>query len=281
MPTLRQWFIFFYASTVMTLFIVAIIIAIQTNSVAENWNVHRCNPVFMLFSGDVEKNFTDCVQNIQTSMMGQALQPITWSMYNLSNVSSLIVDGLNDTRQMFDTTRNFITQIVQLVFGTLLNLVVEFQKITLKISDIGAKIVGTMTGLLFILDGTNKTMLSAWNGPPGQLTRKIGSCFTLSQTINGILITDYKKGDKIGDSIICNIIFIEQDGEEKLYEYEDIVVSGSHCVLYKNEWIRIDKHKNSKYIRNTYDGEKLICFITSNGKIQIKNIIFGDYNRIA
>jgi len=277
MPTLRQWGLFFYASVAMTIFIMIIIGCIQSVEISNNWNSNRCNPMFMLFSGNVEENFTYCVQNIQTSMMGQALQPITWSMSNLASVSSILSEGLNDTRQMFDNTRNFITNIVSIVFGTLLNLVVEFQKLSLNISDIGAKIIGTMTGLLFILDGTNKTMLSAWNGPPGQLTRKLGSCFEYNQIINNKPINQYKAGDVIGKSIIKNVLIIEQDGTELMYNFNGFIISGSHTVYYNGSMIRIENHPQSIFLRNTREKEKLVCFITNTGTIPVDKFIFGDY----
>lgn len=279
MPTLLQWSIFFYTVIVMSLFIIIINVLLQSVTISNNWNSVRCNPVYMLFSGDVEKNFTYCIQNIQTSMMGQVLQPITWSMSNLASVSSLLTEGLNDTREMFDSTRTFITSIVQMVFGTFLNLVVEFQKISLTMKDVGNKIIGTMTTLLFVLDGTNKTMLSAWNGPPGQLTRKLGSCFELNQKINNKYIIDYKIGEIIQDNVyILNIIYIDQDdNNEDLYNFNNIIVSGSHCIFNGKEFIKIKNHPESKYIRKTNSKEKLICFITNTHTIPINNYIFGDY----
>ena len=45
----------------------------------------------------------------------------------------------------------------------------------MAIKDMMGKVMGMMTTLLFLLDGTVKTMKSAWNGPPGKLTRAL--CF--------------------------------------------------------------------------------------------------------
>ena len=34
-----------------------------------------------------------------------------------------------------------------------------------------------MATIMFLIDGTVKTMKSGWNGPPGQLIRALGNCF--------------------------------------------------------------------------------------------------------
>jgi hypothetical protein len=55
-----------------------------------------------------------------------------------------------------------------------MNTLIEFQKITMGIKDLMGKTVGIITTLLYVVDGSMKTMQSGWNGPPGQLVRSIG-----------------------------------------------------------------------------------------------------------
>ena len=60
---------------------------------------------------------------------------------------------INNVRAMFNKVRTFITSTIQSVFGVFLNLVIEFQKITISINDLIGKIIGTMVSLMYILSG--------------------------------------------------------------------------------------------------------------------------------
>ena len=67
--------------------------------------------------------------------------------------------------------RNFISSIVQSIFGVFLNILTQFQFILIKMKDMLAKIVGIMASMMFILQGSVMTMNATWNGPPGQMVR--------------------------------------------------------------------------------------------------------------
>jgi len=82
--------------------------------------------------------------------------------------------SLNNFRNLFTHIRDSITGIVTGIFSVFLNMLIEFQKITMGIKDLMGKTVGILTTLLYVVDGTVMTMESGWNGPPGQLIRSIG-----------------------------------------------------------------------------------------------------------
>ena len=75
---------------------------------------------------------------------------------------------------MFSYIRTKIKDIVMGIFGVFLNMLIEFQKITMGVKDLMGKTVGILTTLLYVVDGTVMTMQSGWDGPPGQLVRSIG-----------------------------------------------------------------------------------------------------------
>ena len=89
---------------------------------------------------------------------------------SLDNVSG----SLNNFRNMFSYIRDSIGGIVTGIFGVFLNMLIEFQKITMGIKDLMGKTVGIITTLMYVVDGSMMTMQSGWNGPPGQLVRSIG-----------------------------------------------------------------------------------------------------------
>jgi hypothetical protein len=119
---------------------------------------------------------------------------------NLTEMSGGLGDSLNNMRKMIANIRGFTSNIIQNIFGVFSNLIIEFQKILIAIKDMVGKIIGVLMVVMYIMDGSIKTMHSMWNGPPGDLVRSIGSCFhpeTKIKLQNGekICMKDISLGD--------------------------------------------------------------------------------------
>ena len=71
----------------------------------------------------------------------------------------------------------YVFLIYKNIYGIFLNIIIEFQNIIIGIKDLVGKMIGILTTLLYVLDGSSKTVESAWNGPSGQLVRSLGNCF--------------------------------------------------------------------------------------------------------
>ena len=153
-------------------------LVIGTKYIQDNWPLYRCNPTVMPFSSmfghDAGENFTYCIQNMQTDYMGYLLEPINYMTSITAGSLGNIGSSLNHFRNMFSYIRTKIKDIVMGIFGVFLNMLIEFQKITMGVKDLMGKTVGILTTLLYVVDGTVMTMQSGWNGPPGQLIRSIG-----------------------------------------------------------------------------------------------------------
>ena len=131
----------------------------------------------MPLADDVETNFVYCIQTSMSSFMGFIMQPLTFLTQSMSGMLSGFLNEINMVRAMFNKIRTFISSCIQSVFGVFLNLVIEFQKIIIGIKDLIGKSIGVMVTLMYVIDGSVKTMQSAWNGPTGQLVRALGKCF--------------------------------------------------------------------------------------------------------
>jgi hypothetical protein len=153
-------------------------LVIGTKYIQDHWSLYRCNPTVMPFSGmfghDAGENFTYCIQNMQTDYMGYLLEPVNYMTSVTAGSLDDIGSSLNNFRNMFSYIRDSVTGIVTGIFSVFLNMLIEFQKITMGIKDLMGKTVGVLTTLLYVVDGTVMTMQSGWNGPPGQLVRSIG-----------------------------------------------------------------------------------------------------------
>ena len=256
--------------------------------IKENWNLYRCNPPYWIFSENISEDFTYCVQNTQMNMMGYLLEPLNYMVNSLTSVGSGINDSVNNSRGMISSIRNFMSEIIENVFGVFLNMIVEFQKIIISIKDMVGKMIGIVVTIMYVLDGSIKTMNSAWSGPPGQLVKAIGSCFDPKTKItlaNGkqYNMENVPLGAELQDGgKIFAVLKIDNLKKEPLYKIkgnnQDIYVTGEHFVFDKTnkKWIQVQYYKNSQIQENNIP-EYFSCLITTNRHIKIDEELFWDW----
>ena len=282
------------------------------SSIAEikkNWSLYRCNPMYMPLSDDIQRDFTYCVQNMQTNYMGHLLQPITYNLSTITNNMGGLSEEMNGVRGMFNKTRNFVGDIFQSIFGVFFNMIVEFQRLTVSTRDLMGKTVGIMATFIYVLDGSVKTMNSAWSGPPGKTVRSLGAvgqafsklkkpkmpklrlCFhpeTKLKLDNGsvVCMKDVELGSVLENGSVVEAVMKinNKDTREKYYvirnagvNNEDIYVTGSHLVFddSKKLFIPVDEYEKAEKTDET--SEWFSCLITSNHKISIGNELFWDW----
>jgi hypothetical protein len=222
------------------------------------------------------------------NMMGFLLQPLNYMISSLTSISGGFSDAINKIREMFSSIRNFVSEIIENVFGVFLNLIVEFQKIIISIKDMVGKMIAIVVSIMYILDGSIKTMNSTWRGPPGQLVKALGSCFhpnTMITLSNGHQFTmeNLPLGAELSDgSKVFAILKINNSKREPLYKIkgkiQDIYVTGEHFVFDKTnkKWIQIKDYKDAQ-IQPENIIDYFACLITTNRHIVIDDELFWDW----
>ena len=66
---------------------------------------------------------------------------------------------------------------------------------------------------------------------------------------------------------------------EKMYVLNDIIVSGTHKVIYENKFIEVEKHPQSRIYEK--DIEQVYCINTSKKFIKIQDLFFSDYDDLS
>ena len=291
MPTGQNWINFIYVNLGFTLYTVATYYLSSLKEIKDNWPLYRCNPMYMPLSDNMSADFTYCVQNITTSFMGYLLQPLTFITSSLSSLGGDFSNQINNIREMFNKIRTFVSTIIQSIFGVFLNLIIEFQKIIMGMKDLIGKTIGILVTLMYVLDGSIKTMNSAWKGPSGQLVRALGKCFypeTKIKLKNGniVAIKDINLGDVLENgSVVYSTMKIDnKNNKEDLYcikekgvNGDNIIVTGSHLVfdISKNKFVKVSEYH--KAVKSKIKTEWFSCLITSDHKIQIGSEIFWDW----
>jgi hypothetical protein len=288
MPSGKNWVNFVYINIAFAIYIAGVFYYNQIAQIKANWPLYRCNPMYMFLADDLQENFTYCVQNMQTSFMGYLLQPLTFITSSLTTMLGGFMADIQNIRAMFNKIRTFFSSIIESVFGVFLNLIIEFQRITIGIKDLIGKTIGIMVSLMYVMDGSIKTMNSTWNGPPGQLVRSLGKCFhpfTYIKLKNGNIkhMKDLDLGDVLEDGSIVESVMKIDNKKEPIPFYlintneSDILVTGSHLVFdkEKNHFIKVQDYK--KAILTDIKFDWFSCLITDTHKIPIGNEIFWDW----
>jgi hypothetical protein len=292
MPTLKNYFDFILINLAFMTQIFALIYFRAAADVKENWPLYRCNPPYWVFSENISEDFTYCVQNTQINTMGYLLQPITYLISNLTSFSGNLGTSLDSIRQMISGIRGFTGNIVENIFGVFLNLIIEFQKMIISIKDMVGKLIGVVVTILYVLDGSIKTMNSTWNGPPGQMVKAIGSCFhpeTKIKVKSGDIYSmkDLPLGIELEDgSKVFSVLKVDNPNKLPLYKInngvnnEAIYVTGDHFILdpASNKFIQVKDYKDAKIqLKTEMYSNWFSCLITTNRRIKINKHIFWDW----
>ena len=291
MPTGKNWMIFLYVNIAFAIYIAGVFYFNQLAKIKADWPLYRCNPMYMFLADNIEQNFVYCVQTTQSSFMGYLLQPLTFITNSLGSMLSGFMGDIQNIRAMFNKIITFFSSILESIFGVFLNLVIEFQKITIGITDLIGKTIGIMTTLLYTIDGSIMTMQSTWNGPPGQLVKSLGKCFHPNTYIklkdgNIKYMKDVDLGDILEDGSIVESIMKIDNKKERIPLYkitgmgvnnEDIYVTGSHLVHDKNlGFIKTENYSKAKLCEDIKT-DWFSCLITDTHNIHIGKEIFWDW----
>ena len=278
------------------------VLSVGINQIKEDWPVYRCNPVIMpfasIFGQDIVNNFTYCIQSMQGNYMSYLMQPLQYNLNIIGNIVKGLTGAINSVRAFFNNIRNRIISIVKSIFSVFLNILIEFQRLTINIKDLFNKLIGIMVALMYTLNGSIMTMNSAWSGPPGQLTRAL--CFHPETKLRLkddtlVCIKDVPLNAVLKNGTIVNAVMhisnLDENGKEieALYKLKggekseqsesesDILVSGSHLVY-------VPTTKVFDHVENLLEAEKtdifcdtFTCLITSNHTIPIGKWIFHDW----
>jgi hypothetical protein len=268
------------------------VLTVGIGRVKKNWVLYRCNPAVMpfasLFGHDAMQNFTFCIQNMQTNFMGHLLQPLHYNFNLIGNVTGSISDAVNDVRQFFYKLRSMIASLTQTLFAVFLNVVVEFQRVTIAVRDMFGKLTGMLVVLIYTVGGTMMTAKSWYDGPPGELLRGVAkfACFAPDTQVRlacgkTLAMKDVPLGAALSNGAEVRAVMRVKNpgGREPYYEIDGIHVTGNHLVYDTSAraYVRVMDFPDSRLSGRAADTE-LACLITTNNTIQIGTRLFHDWD---
>jgi hypothetical protein len=141
-----------------------------------DWINQRCSPIVMPFAGLINppdpkkmsafdftaQNFTGCIQNILSDIIGTFLAPF----YYLVNSITKVLDGLNASLQairgVLSTIRDSVGEVSGQVMGKALSIMIPIQHMVIKMKDTINKTQGVMLSAIYMLMGTFQTITASF-----------------------------------------------------------------------------------------------------------------------
>tara|TARA_Y100000591_G_C21567024_1_gene561475 strand:- start:17 stop:556 length:540 start_codon:yes stop_codon:yes gene_type:complete len=154
---------------------IASILGMGIEHIKQNWNEYKCMPVIIPFAGlfghQSTETFNECVQGITGNFISDILGPV----YTIFNQISSITDQIGSFMTTFNTMtggykNNFLSNITD-VYGIGTRILLGLTQFGIKIQDMFNRVLGIFVTIIFIIIGLNTTVISIWNGLPGQIVR--------------------------------------------------------------------------------------------------------------
>jgi hypothetical protein len=284
----------------LTFFIIVIFIGIYSfniftvgiENIKKNWPQYRCNPTVMPFASwfgqDPAKNFTYCIQNMQTSYMGHLLKPTNHMFGLITKSISGLMNSLQSFREKISSLVSNITNVIKSIMGVFINILIQFQYILIKIKDTIGKLLGISATLIYMIDGTYKTGKSIWDGPVGGTMRFI--CFhpdTPMKLIDGSFkkMCELEIGDILENNRKVEATMKMSSNEENPYYSiyskvlnQNLYVTGHHLIRdpNTNQMIYVKDYDKSILCDNIKT-EFVNCIVTDDHLVNIGEYTFWDW----
>lgn len=268
---------------------------IMKAQINKNWVKYRCNPIVIPFAGLFGKNsmqnFTYCIQEIQKNYMSFVMAPTHFNLQTINTGGQKMAGAISDIVKFMSSLRSMFGNITSSIFGVFMNIVIEFQRLIIGISDLTGKLMGLVVTLLYLIQGTIYTANSTWSGPVGSAVRTL--CFSGNTKIklqngNYKKIKDIALGDILRNGVeVRGVLQLKNwdntnpNNEEWFYTLpngengEPIFVTGKHLIKHKNRYIYVQDHPGAKC--TDYKEEIVHCLITNTNTIPIGEYTFWDW----
>jgi len=287
----------FYVFIIILIFVALFLVntlTIGMEKIKKNWPEHRCNPSVMPFASyfghDAGANFTYCIQNMQTGFMGYLLKPTHYAVDVLGSSMSSIIGDVQWIRKKISDLVGTITNVITSIFSVFVNILIQFQRMIIKLKDVFSKVLAIMTTLIYLIESSMLTGGSIMAGPVGETLRFL--CFhpeTKVQMLNETfkMMKDVEPGETLvnGSKVLASLKIVgnKNDPTNQYYALYDpihkqnIYVTGSHKIhdITTNRFIPVEQHSDSIPVGLTT--ASMSCLVTDDHLIPIGSYTFWDW----
>ena len=180
-------------------------------------------------------------------------------------------------------------------FGAMLEIIIVFLSVLAAIIFAAWWFIGTWpfaagATAVFLTIAIPTGIIAGWLGHILELTTSnipnapSRGCFDENTEVemkNGNLkkIIDIELGDILKDNSIVTGLFKIKRGNKKIYNLNDVIVTGCHDIYYHDTWISVEDHPEKREIMD-YSKQFVYCLNTSSKEIILNNMRFADWDEV-
>lgn len=145
--------------------------------IGSNWEHYKCMPIVIPFAGffgkDPGETFNNCSKNILTDFLSDMLGPLYTVLNQIAGVGGQIGSFMSTFNGLGNMYKFSLLDMLSDVYNVGSKLMLGLTFFSITIQDMINRVVGIITTVIYVLVGANITVLSIWNGLPGQLVRTV------------------------------------------------------------------------------------------------------------
>ena len=268
-------------------------------SIEKDWEKNRCHPLYLPFAGNIvkengqsvfdatQKNFMGCTNNILVTIVNDAFAPMYYMFNVLIESLSEMSEATNSIRTMFDKIRNNIGDTASNISNRTLNVTMPLAYEAINARDSLMRTHGIATTAIYQIFGLFTTVFSFFRFFKDVL---IGLLVIMFAAIVALWVIAYfffpatiaaAASTAIYIAILVPFLLVIKCSlsNNKMYEIDNIMVTGCHKILIDNNWILVCDYNKAKLISD-YSDNIVFCLNTENKIININNHIFMDWDEL-
>lgn len=167
---------------IILVFLVMILLGVFTmgkEKFKKEWPKNKCNPAYMPLASfadvDAKENFSECIADIQSSMMSTFLGPMNATLSGITTVTKGTMNGMNSFRGSLAYVKNLIPAFQGDLGAIFSNLIIYGQKTSAKLADTVERIISLTVITMHFITGLSYTGKSMWCGHIGNTLRRMAN----------------------------------------------------------------------------------------------------------
>lgn len=151
------------------------ILGMGIDHIKDNWNQYQCMPIIIpiagVFGKDPGETFDNCSQNILLKFLHKIIGPLYTVLGQISGIGRQIGYFMSSSSGMGNMFKFGFFDILSDVYKVGTRILLGLTQFSVTIQDMINRVLAIFLVVIYIFLGANYTILSIWNGLPGQLVR--------------------------------------------------------------------------------------------------------------
>jgi hypothetical protein len=151
------------------------ILGMGIDHIKDNWKQYQCMPIIIplagVFGKDANETFNNCSQNILLKFLDKILGPLYTVLNQVSGIGRQVGYFMSSVNGMGNMFKFGFFDMLSNVYKVGTQILLGLTQFSITLQDMINRVLAVFLTVIYIFLGANYTILSIWNGLPGQLVR--------------------------------------------------------------------------------------------------------------